>query len=563
MKKDQLKRFLRNSDGAVAATYALALIPLIAIAGLAFDYTRLVGMDTELQNAADQAALAGASQLDRTSGSMERAIAAAQGGLVANSTLFSNDATGINVDVPGTTIVFYASRADAEAGTNSFTDVGRYAEAGFVQVTVERRAANYALTPVVGAIANDLDASAVAGMGSSLCRIPPLMVCNPDEGNLGSTGEPGATFDIGKRRGSGVRVVAGPTGSGPTYWKPGNFGFLDLGSGASAVAEGLGWLTSLDNCIAIDGSETIAPDTEPGLKAGAIDSVNTRFDIYQNTSTCKSPGQCPAAFNSRKDLIREAQDTPSSSTNACSIHGEGWHESLGTRYLPSTSASDLPDTVTPYSMGHPRDRCHAVSADGDCTDGRFGNGIWDRDAYFRSHYIRTSVGRLGQPAGTYWTQADWQFNTKQAVGPMIPSPVTTDTPTRYEVYEWEVLREGTTVDGVVILDPHPVGATGPTELKQATPICSQHNGYAGDMKTPDRRVMTVAIVNCTAEGVRGKTSDVQIADWIDVFLVQPSADRERTSKDDIYFEVIRKTDVSRTGAPTGPLVRRDVPYLVR
>ena len=70
-------------------------------------------------------------------------------------------------------------------------------------------------------------------------------------------------------------------------------------------------------------------------------------------------------------------------------------------------------------------------------------------------------------------------------------------------------------------------------------------------------------MNCTAEGVRGKTPDVKIATWIDVFLVQPSADRDRTNKSDMYFEVIRETDISRTGAPTGPLIRRDVPYLVR
>lgn len=555
MKRDQHKRFARNADGAVAATYAIALIPLIAIAGLAFDYTRLVGMDTELQNAADQAALAGASQLDRTSGSMERAIAAIQGGLVANSTLFANDADGINVDVPAAGIVFYASRADAEAGTNSFTDVTRFAEAGFVEVTVETRAANYALTPVVGALTGSLDAAAVAGMGSALCRIPPLMVCNPDEGNRDSTGEENATFDVAARRGTGMRVVAGPTGSGPSYWEPGNFGFLDLGSGASAVAEGLGWLTSLDNCLSVEGNETIAPDTEPGLKAGAIDSINTRFDIYQNNSTCKSPGECPAAFNSRKDLIREAEDTPSSSTNACAIDNKGWKESSGTKYLPTAGVSY---TDTPYSMGHPRDVCHAVSDDGNCPDGRFGDGVWDRNAYFRSHYVRTAVGRLGEAIGTHWDQAAWEYNLTHG-----PDALGTTTPTRYEVYDWEVKREGQMVDGVQILRPQPIGATGTTEVRQPTPICSQHEGYAGDMKTPDRRVMTIAVVNCTYEQVRGKTKDVKIATWIDVFLVQPSADRDRTNKADIYFEVIRETDISRTGAPIGPLVRRDVPYLVR
>ena len=99
MTKKSQHRFFRDERGAVAATYALALVPLIAVAGLAFDYARVAGMETELQNAADQAALAGATQLTRTSGSMERAIAAIQGGLVANNTAFSNDGAGNTVAI--------------------------------------------------------------------------------------------------------------------------------------------------------------------------------------------------------------------------------------------------------------------------------------------------------------------------------------------------------------------------------------------------------------------------------------------------------------------------------
>src|SRR3546814_5256191 len=43
-------------------------------------------------------------------------------------------------------------------------------------------------------------------------------------------------FDIENRRGIGMLVVEGPTGSGPSFWQPGNYGFLDLGNGADAVA---------------------------------------------------------------------------------------------------------------------------------------------------------------------------------------------------------------------------------------------------------------------------------------------------------------------------------------
>ena len=74
-------------------------VGLVAAGGIAFDYARLASMDTELQDAADQAALAAASQLDGQSGACARAAAAASA-LVANRTMFANDnanATAINV----------------------------------------------------------------------------------------------------------------------------------------------------------------------------------------------------------------------------------------------------------------------------------------------------------------------------------------------------------------------------------------------------------------------------------------------------------------------------------
>ena len=80
----------RNADGAVAPTVALSLVGLIAAGGIAFDYAPLAAMDTELQQAADQAALAAATQLDGSDGACARAAAAAHVMLV-NRTLMAND----------------------------------------------------------------------------------------------------------------------------------------------------------------------------------------------------------------------------------------------------------------------------------------------------------------------------------------------------------------------------------------------------------------------------------------------------------------------------------------
>ncbi|HUR43382.1 MAG TPA: pilus assembly protein TadG-related protein, partial [Aestuariivirga sp.] len=53
-------RFLPNSSGNVTIMVALAAIPLVAGAGLAIDYLRGVRTQSELQQVADAAALAGA-----------------------------------------------------------------------------------------------------------------------------------------------------------------------------------------------------------------------------------------------------------------------------------------------------------------------------------------------------------------------------------------------------------------------------------------------------------------------------------------------------------------------
>lgn len=59
MKK--IRNFLKDRSGATAVTFALMLVPLVGMTGLAVDYTRATTDRSRLQGAADSAALAGAS----------------------------------------------------------------------------------------------------------------------------------------------------------------------------------------------------------------------------------------------------------------------------------------------------------------------------------------------------------------------------------------------------------------------------------------------------------------------------------------------------------------------
>jgi hypothetical protein len=56
--------------------------------------------------------------------------------------------------------------------------------------------------------------------------------------------------------------------------------------------------------------------------------------------------------------------------------------------------------------------------------------------------------------------------------------------------------------------------------------------------------------------------NLPVVKWIDVFLVQPSLNRARTSAGDVYAEVIGETQTG-AGATAGQVVRRDIPYLVK
>ena len=256
-----------DNSAAVAPTVALSLFALIGAGGIAFDYARMASLDTELQNAADQAALAAATQLDQQTGAIARATAAAQG-LLTNQTLFANDsdAAGMSINVP--TIVFYATKADAEAdnGTDCPT-VGAVTaddDARFVCVRTANRVGRYALTPIVAAFSSgNLSAMAVAGLGSAICKTPPVMMCNPSEPD-GNTND---DYPITINEGDGIKLIVGAPSA------PGNFGFLQtgFGTGAQALAKAIGYNTPPADCAATNGV-----DTEPGDKEAVRAAYNTQ-----------------------------------------------------------------------------------------------------------------------------------------------------------------------------------------------------------------------------------------------------------------------------------------------
>jgi len=518
MPRELPRHFLNDQSGATAATFGLALFALVAVGGLGFDYSRLAGMDSELQNAADQAALAGASQLDGKTGACMRASAATTT-LVANLALLANDGDGTAVTIASETgcdgvgnIRFYQDEAKATAATSD-------ANANFIEVEIDARTANYAFTPLAGAISGELGAMAFAGLGSAICKVPPVMFCNPAE-PINNT-NPNVTFDANALAGSGMKLITGNATA------PGNFGFLEsgFGSGASNLAAALGYNSVPGDCLPITGVTT-----KPGLNAVVMDALNTRFDLDTNgANTCPTGGTCSPSRNVRKDLVKG---------NNCGTSGQqGWQESPNP-YRPTTAAnltSGYPDI-----MGHPRDLCHAISNDlsasiaAGCTtaEGRIGNGAWDRDAYFLVNY--------GWSSGTWQSQTGLGSNAS-----------------RYAVYLWEL------------------GNTGTSDMQQTMqgnkdgysyPVC-RGSGITPNATTVDRRRISAAVINCEALNLNGSESGVPVLKWVDLFLVEPSYQRRRgstvvTEATDVYVELIGETGSGTAGQTAGQVVQRNVPYLL-
>lgn len=556
----RLREWTKADQGAIAPTAALSLFALIGVGGIAFDYARLAAMDTELQQAADQAALAAATQLDGGADAMARAEAAARN-LLVNQTRFSNDGGGLNVGVaanitatpanpsPDQPLKFYATKADAEADSNgwyvSSTTATANSAARFVRVKIAARAASYALTPVVGALSSgNINAEATAGLGTAICKVPPVMICNPDEVNATSD------FDVVAYVGRGLRLTSVGANGG---WAPGNFGYLNTGGGSNGVPglqEALGWTSPPGDCL-----EATGVDTKPGANVPATDAVNTRFDIYDSNSSCQNGGTCPASINSIKDVVRPAN---ASGNNACALHNNGWQEGPNP-YLPSSASTPIPDTITPGTMGHPRDMCHAY--DNSCAKGRIGDAKWDRDAYFRTNYG--------------WNRTQWETNTG------LTENAAKTRPTRYEVYDWEITNRGRDIGGKIVLGSTPAGASGNTLVSYGSPVCSSTEGRAPPSvpggTVVDRRRFSVAVVNCTSNSVNGNSTNVPVRKWIEIFVVEPSLQRAAltrsvggvtykrtdTGQGDLYVEIIGETTSGGRGSTSGQVVRRDTPYLVR
>ena len=534
------QRLWRNVDGAVAPTVALSLTALVAAGGIAFDYSRMASLQTELQDAADQAALAAATQLDGNTGARARAAAAANQ-IVANSTVFANDSGGQSVAIA--TVAFCSAYddsqrtdfADPDSAPTGCTVASGDADAHYVVVTTGTRKATFALTPIVAAYSSgNMKAQAASTLQSAICKVPPVMICNPNE----PTTNKDELLDFNPPAGAGITLVTGSATA------PGNFGWLEsgLGNGTPALGGELGYNVPLGPCQAITGVTT-----KTGMDASVLNAFNTRFDVYANgNTTCPSQGggTCSPALNTRKDLTCPLQNA---SDNKCKNNSNWSPVTYQPPFGTDGKAKPLdPATSTyPAIMGYPHDLCHS-GLKSQYTCGLVGDGSWDRDAYFRVNY--------GWDHTTWMTQTGLTLDSTAA-----------NYASRYNVYKWELAHPNGT-DGIHGINFKQTAGLPSKTAAFSFPASGNGSGVAESTSQPDRRTIAVAVLNCNALNAHGKTSNVPVPSWLKVFLTEPAIQRGSgsniyTDQKDIYVEFVEKTHSQND--QFSEVVRRDVPYLIK
>lgn len=292
------------------------------------------------------------------------------------------------------------------------------------------------------------------------------------------------------------------TGGNNSAWGPGNFGFLDptdIGINPNGPCAGLTGSKLYICLIAANGNLT---------KCVSQRGVDTE------------PGQRngigSAIYNSRFDMFQatmnQLKNDPDYAPGPNVI--SGWDHTGGgcLNNNPTLSTNTIP---------MPPDDCFDPVS-GLCNGSRFGDGNWTsgQAAYNLMNY---GVG----PDGTL---------TPHAQGAPTGN-------TRYQVYLDEVSRAGS---GDIV--------TGRDETGRAQ--CSSQPST-----DPDRRTFIAAAIDCTANPVSGRATDVPVKEFVKVFLFQPL--EESTGSDfDIFVEVVKQVGGGVGGSAVDGIFR-DVVRLYR
>jgi len=244
----------KRERGSILAVSTVGMLALLLAVGLGVDISRFYLAKTELQNAADAAALAGVSALNSSSAGITEATNRAVQAM--NNYNFNKTGIGFQRSNVQFAVNFngpYMSEAAAQAQPDNIR---------FVQVTTPLSPVGVSFAKTVLGNSKNLSATATAGYSVPLnviCSWIPAFVLDDPANPI----SPGSLYTF--------RLPPG------NHISPGNYQLLSpIGPGGSDTR--IGMANGVNLCIG-PGAEV---DTKPGITAGPVrQGINTRFDIYQ------------------------------------------------------------------------------------------------------------------------------------------------------------------------------------------------------------------------------------------------------------------------------------------
>jgi len=351
----------RREEGAVALILAAVLAGLIGTTALVFDLGRAWNLDTELQDAVDAAAIAGASQLDGAPGARARAVQAAVGALARNGQIFA-DASGPGVVGYDTGFPCAGNGCAMTNGNFRFlanlaprADALSDTEARFVEVRATGTL-RFAFARLLGAASGAAPrAGAVASWDRFACGRAVVLIANPDE--PADNRDPRLGFDASRYRGAGITLRPG---DGMAWLAVVTCDSVSQTCTAArdgaAVRDGAVRVLAPQACIA---QATVA---RPIAAATMAEAVNMRMDIYPSGGGFAGDPDFQPSPNSLTGLVPATGAAP----GTCSFDAGGGGGTLALPDNPFLGPDRHPPNGTaPLDhMGYPRDNCAYLRADG-------------------------------------------------------------------------------------------------------------------------------------------------------------------------------------------------------
>lgn len=440
---------MKKARGNFVIFTALMATALVGVGALSLDLGRLFVLRSEMQNAADAAALAAAAELTGEPGSRANAEAAARN-LLQHDSRFADVRPLLGATIEVEFFCAIGSRADpvdvhvfcSEPEVNGRRLAANDTEASYVRVNLapvsnsDAYSMSLLFLPVLDASINRvqsrsfLTASATAGQHFYACDYPPLLMCNPYE-----------PLPFGEHMTPGGQVVYLNSGGGSDAWAPGNFGWMQPPGAGNGTPEVTAYMAN----PGATGCTRPVMDTRTGNFGNAVaNAVNTRFGLYSNPHFGNQ-----AARNAYK--------------------------------------------AAPNVISYPRDSAFNAVAGRD----NFGNGVWDRDGYFSTYHDHQIGGRpVGWQTMSRWETYLWELwgNNYADANLDIYPPSPHQLPSRQPQFNPNSPpgRHPDNSDGSYHGYPPP-GTLNTTNVSPPT------------LSNANRRSMLVAVVNCGIRGISGNS----------------------------------------------------------